>query len=247
MTRHHDTTPFVATDLVALDWPVLSEKQTDVEVDGRVYRRLDPEYYAWLRRRMEEAKSKTDAGRYEPSAFDALRTRFNTVHDQAIALFGRPALLEAIQRLDPDSYRWPGSACKEPEGPAHAEIPEDLDSPSRCSPESRDIPGESQEGWSDHCYPEEDDRERFKFRQGVTRHAVAQAKSIRDEALAKGWPEAELYRTRGRFAFPCGKDWGLVCFIHMNQKLGAVTEETIALVRPDGHTLRFHRRPQVKP
>jgi hypothetical protein len=78
----------------------------------------------------------------------------------------------------------------------------------------------------------------------VTSQAVAKVDAIREEAMAKGWSEARLYQNQGRFRFPCGEDYGLVCFVDGDQEIGEVTERFIEIVhgpksgRPS--TLRFY-------
>jgi len=244
MTRTPDTVPFVATDLSELDWPIMPANQKDVEVDGRTYRPLSPEYYAWLRSRMERARASCARGGLSPQAFDALRIRFNAIHDQAVVLFGESALLEAVRHLDPKSYPWPGRPREESEDHTHAEIPEADEQPvPRCSPEKPpSIPEEeaSLDGPSSHAYPGEYP-DRFRFNQPVSKHALAQVNAIREEALACGWTEVELYQSRGRFSFPCGGDYGLVCFIQRHLRLGDITDRSIELVFPDGHSLCFYR------
>lgn len=73
----------------------------DVGMDGICYRRLDPEYYAWLRHKMALAKKALEAGRLDSAAFDGLRTRFNDIHAWAVARFGENELLAAVRSLDP--------------------------------------------------------------------------------------------------------------------------------------------------
>jgi len=75
----------------------------------------------------------------------------------------------------------------------------------------------------------------------VTRYALAQVDAIRDAAVAAGWPEARLYQNRGRLTFPCGNDWGVVCFVHPTQRLGRVTARAIEVVCQAGHSLHFYR------
>ena len=75
----------------------------------------------------------------------------------------------------------------------------------------------------------------------VTRHALAQVDAIREAAMAAGWTEADLYQTRGRFAFPYGKDYGLVCFVRRDQKLGRVTPKAVEVIQRGGHSLHFYR------
>ena len=75
----------------------------------------------------------------------------------------------------------------------------------------------------------------------VTRHALAQVDAIRSQALGAGWTEADLYQTRGRLAFPYGSDYGLVCFVRRDQKLGKVTAKAVEVIQRGGHSLHFYR------
>jgi len=76
----------------------------------------------------------------------------------------------------------------------------------------------------------------------VTFHALGEVDAIRDEALALGWTDLQLYANRGRYAFPCGQHYGLVCFIHSDQRIGQVTATHIEVICKGGHSLRFQKR-----
>ena len=76
----------------------------DVRINDTAYRRLDPEYYAWLRSRMYLAKLAAGAGRISPDAFEELRQKFNAVHEWALAHFGENLLREAVRNLDARNY-----------------------------------------------------------------------------------------------------------------------------------------------
>jgi len=91
---------------------------------------------------------------------------------------------------------------------------------------------------SNFDYPEESELPR---RRQVTFHALGEVDAIRDQALALGWTDPELYATRGRFTHPCGPGYGVVCFIDRDQRLGKVTDRNIELVCRGGHSLRFYR------
>lgn len=69
-----------------------------------VYRMLDAPYYAWLRHRMENACKSLEAGRLNDADFDALRERFNTVHEWAVRYIGEDALRRAIRTTNVQSY-----------------------------------------------------------------------------------------------------------------------------------------------
>ena len=49
------------------------------------------------------------------------------------------------------------------------------------------------------------------------------------------------YQNRGRFRFPCGEDYGLVCFLDDNKRIGQVTRQYIEIVYPppQDNRLRF--------
>jgi hypothetical protein len=233
---------FVATDLSVLNQAATPATLQDIDIEGRVYRPLDPEYYAWLRTRMERAQVTFERGRLSPQAYELFRIRFNALHDQAVALFGEDPLLDAVVSLDPKSYAWPGRASEIPQEPTPAKTSDPGQPAPQVSPTPEKKPQSppSLDGWSKHSFPEEEP-ERFRFCQRVSNHALAQVNAIRDEAQGKGWTEAELYQTRGRFPFPCGRQYGLVCFIHRDQRVGKVTANNIEIVYPDGHALRFYR------
>lgn len=88
----------------------------DFQINDTCYRRLDPEYYAWLRSRMLLAKTAASAGQIGLDAFDDLRRRFNAIHQWAVAHFGEPALITAVRNLDARQYIPP---VPEPERPRH--------------------------------------------------------------------------------------------------------------------------------
>ncbi len=110
------TSLFVSTslDTWATDQPRIFAR--DVQINDTAYRRLDPEYYAWLRSRMNLAKLAAGAGRLSQDAFDDLREKFNAVHEWAVAHFSEQALREAVRHLDTRSYAPP---VTEPDQPIH--------------------------------------------------------------------------------------------------------------------------------
>jgi hypothetical protein len=109
-----DVRLFVSTSLQSWvpDKPHLFAR--DVQLDDVVFRRLDPEYFAWLRSRVQALKSAQAAGRLSQEAFNEIRTRFNAIQEQAIAIFGEQTLREAVRGLDLDGYRPPLPEAWEP-------------------------------------------------------------------------------------------------------------------------------------
>ena len=88
-----------------------------------------------------------------------------------------------------------------------------------------------------HLFPEDGD---WKFTQPVRSSTVPKVDAIRDQALSVGWSEAQLYRNRGRFRFPCGQDYGLVCFLEEDKRIGEVTRQSIEIIGPPPHENRLY-------
>jgi hypothetical protein len=76
----------------------------DFQIDDTVYRRLDSEYYAWLRSRMVLAKKAATTGQLDAAAFEDLRVRFNAVHQWAVEHFGEDELLAAVRGFRSSAY-----------------------------------------------------------------------------------------------------------------------------------------------
>ncbi len=79
----------------------------DFQINDTAYRRLDPEYYAWLRSRMNLVKMAADADKLGREEFDELRHHFNTIHEWAMGHFGELPLAQAVRNLDAREYRAP--------------------------------------------------------------------------------------------------------------------------------------------
>ena len=99
--------PWVSTDLRILRPDPTWRLAPDCTVDARCYRKLDPEYFAWLRSRMLEVRAAHKAGRVSQAAFDELRRRFNELQEIAIALFGEMTLQNALRAFRVADYRPP--------------------------------------------------------------------------------------------------------------------------------------------
>ena len=101
------TAMFVSTGLASWisDQPEVFAR--DVQINDTCYRRLDPEYYAWLRSRMHMAKLASAGGHLPPATFDDLRRRFNAVHEWAVGHFGEASLLAVVRVFRAGDYRPP--------------------------------------------------------------------------------------------------------------------------------------------
>jgi len=98
---------FVSSTLATWTTPHPEWFARDVQINDTVYRRLDPEYYAWLRSRMVVAKNVAAAGKLDAAAFEDLRVRFNAVHEWAIEHCGEERLLDAVRTMRAADYQPP--------------------------------------------------------------------------------------------------------------------------------------------
>jgi len=104
------TSLWYATDLSR--WEDATEQITgeqDLVLQGKAYRRLTPEYYAWLRSRMTHAQEKHRRGLLPEAVYDQLRERFNVMQDDAIRLYGEATLLAMLESLDIQGYEPPSA------------------------------------------------------------------------------------------------------------------------------------------
>jgi len=109
---------FVATSLHVWSTAEPDRFARDFQINDTVYRRLDPEYYAWLRSRMVLAKKAAAAGHLDATAFEDLRVRFNAVHEWAVKHFGEDELLAAVRTIGAGDYKPPVAEDEGPRVPA---------------------------------------------------------------------------------------------------------------------------------
>ncbi|MBI5843189.1 MAG: hypothetical protein HZB23_00805 [Deltaproteobacteria bacterium] len=227
-TGNADPAPalFIATTLDSWETDKPRYFARDVGVCGVRFRRLDPEYYAWLRHKMECARKAAQSGRLPALAFDELRTRFNEIHAWAMKHLGEASLLAAVKSLDPKDYAPPENGSFYP-------VSEDSTFTRRSAHIQREPAAPP------YMFPKDGDWPNHHL---VPPSAVAKVDAVRDRALSLGWSEARLYRNRGRFRFPLGEDYGLVCFLEENQRIGEVTRRYIEIIGPPPrkNVLRFH-------
>jgi len=213
---------FVATDLERFETTDPDAYAADVAISGRCYRRLDPPYYAWLRRSMALAKKALDAGRLAATVFETLRAKFNEIHAWAVARFGEAALLAAAKAFDPKTYVPPRADDDDIAGsrvPVAPSGPTGFHFPARGA---------------------------WPCTEPVAADAIAKIDAIRENALALGWSEAALYQNRGHLRFPVGDEYGLVCFLGDDATIESVARDAVTIRHVRGNALRFHN-PDVEP
>jgi len=205
---------YVSTDLMIRQFKDAHRYPRDIDMEGVNLRRLDRDYFAWLRSRMISAQAAHQSGKLSDTAWETLRERFNSLQEIAIEIFGKQTLQQALREFNPKSYTPPMAPIADPAISAE--------------PVRKDWLFPAGQAW--------------KCRQRVTSQAVAKVDAIRDEAMAKGWSEARLYQNQGRFRFPCGEDYGLVCFVDGSRRIGEITPRYIEIIHESAgreNRLRF--------
>ena len=185
----------------------------DVTLNGVCFRRLDPEYYAWLRHKLSIAEKALDAGKLAYEKYGVMLARFNEVHMLAVDRFGRDRLGAAMDSLDCRDYAAPG--------PVASQAPP--------KPAGRDQAAPTKSPAEPYLYPANGD---WPFTKKITPSALAKVDAIRDQAVSLGWAEERLYQNRGRYPFPCGQDYGLVCFVNDDRQIGEVAAQYIEIIGP---------------
>jgi hypothetical protein len=109
---------YVSTSLDAWEPSQPDLLARDVTLSGVCFRRLDPEYYAWLRNKLTLAEKALEAGKIAYEVFDTLLTRFNEVYMWAVDSFGRDTLAAAMESVDRKKYVPPGVVTSMPLGGA---------------------------------------------------------------------------------------------------------------------------------
>jgi len=219
-----DTVLYAATNLESWETVTPHYYAQDVSIDSTCFRRVDPEYFAWLRHKMTLARKSADSGRLSSSAFEMLRTRFNDIRAWAVNHFGEDEILSAVQSLDPKTYPPP--------------VFEVFGRDGGTFPRKR-VPIQPPPIDEHYLFPKEGD---WRFTQEVSPSAVAKVDAIRDKAVSLGWSEVSLYQNRGCLCFPYGQDYGLVCFVDGNVRIGEVTKQSIEIVGTTSkeNRLRFY-------
>lgn len=203
-------TLFISTDLNSL---IAASRDKDIVHEGKVYRELVPQYFAWLHIRMRIAQTAHREKRLPDAQWDVLRERFNPIQEKAIDMFGKDVLKKACADFDPNRYLPPQS------------LPE--------------------EAW---IYPNDD---ALQHHASVEFRAVVKVDAIRKKAMKLGWTEAQLYQNQGCLRFPCGEDYGLVCFVGGDREIGRISESTIEILHNPGRqnekVLHFHNMRVAQP
>lgn len=101
---------YVSTDLCFWGTDAAQATKQDVRRGGRVYRRLDPEYFAWLSGGVDRVAAGFESGAVSRALRDEVVMRFTTVRFWAEREFGTERLAEAVRAFNLVSYVPPAGA-----------------------------------------------------------------------------------------------------------------------------------------
>lgn len=107
---------YVSSDLIAMIIPARDAQAWGRDMrqgDGdrmRVYRRLDLPYYAWLHRRMDEARRLHAQGQIPDATWQVARARFSTIWRFSTQRWSSADIAQAIAHL-PAAYVAPARAA----------------------------------------------------------------------------------------------------------------------------------------
>lgn len=219
-----DTEPttafYVSTTLEIRQFEDADDLGRDLLLNDVAFRKLDPTYFAWLRYKLNRANSAFQNGRMTEDQFYGILTPYMAVKAEALAWHGEDALDQAWRDLLPkiDLYRPPSRKLFEEAGAVE-----------RYRKPLNNVGGKTGKPMSDHAWPTEPNAE-TAFLQPVSAEALEKVAEIEKQADSLGWRREWLYQNRGRFAFPYGPDYGLVCFLDRDGTvIGRVARDEIEL------------------
>jgi len=183
----------------------------DVIFEGVTYRQLDTEFYTWLRYKMGQVKKLNDHSRVSDEDYNEIKDEYSRIRSFAKDHFGANRLITAWKIFDPENYIPPG-------------FDEEFLDESASNPPSP------------YLIPEDGS---FPFTHPVAPEDISKVDTIKDEAQALGWMDMQLYQNRGRFAFPCGQDYGLVCFLAGEKRIGEVTKDYIEILSSKARGIKY--------
>lgn len=209
----------------------------DLMLNDVVYRRLDLQFYCWLRYKMSRLAQAYQRGELPEDRYISVLTPFMVVKAQALADYGDSEIQKAWKALLPkiDRYRPPSRKAFEDAGA--------VDRQRAWTSQSNETAASAfRFDWPESSHPD------LPFRVAVTETALKKVRAKEKEAFAKGWSADDLYQNRGALAFPYGKEYGLICFLSKDQReIGDITEQAISIAVKTPHGQRIMRFKRPKP
>lgn len=106
------TALYVALDLRQWETNEPELYARDIAIDRTPFRRLDPEFYAWIKFTLTWAMGALHSGRIDAAKFEEISRRFSAVYVWARERFGEEALGRAEDGFDPQKYSPPPTSTR---------------------------------------------------------------------------------------------------------------------------------------
>ena len=153
--------------------------------------------------------------RLDPSYYAWLRNRVTRAKKAAYSGHLDRATFDGLRGRFNDIHVWAIAHFGEDDLPAAIR---------RLNPKTYPPPTSAQ-----YLFPKEGD---WRCTRPIPPSAMAKVDAIRDRARSLGWSEPRLYQNRGQIRFPCGHDYGPVCFVDEKRHLGELTRQYLEIIDP---------------
>jgi hypothetical protein len=181
--------------------------------------RLTPLFWAWLRHAFGNATRACETGKLGASTYSELLNRISRIYNLAIAQFGEADLKSAEQTFTPAKWKRHCESLERGAKTRETYLNGNIVSNSGHAPTGA------------YRYPADGTGAYHP----VSKTALALVDAIRDKALALGWTMDQLYRNIGM----AHRDWGLVCYIGSEDRIGEITLQSIEIINRSGSPSSF--------
>lgn len=194
-----------------------------IYIGDTVHYRLTPLFWAYLRHAFNNATRACEAGKLDAGTYSELLDRISRIYNMAVAQFGEADIKSAEQSFTPAKWKRHCERLAQGTTPIENEFDTDTGVPTGTYRYPADGTGA--------YHP-------------VSKTALALVDAIRDKAIAAGWTMNQLYRNVGI----ANRDWGLVCYIGPDDRIGEITRQSIEIAHPRAsHTLHFYNNEVEQP
>lgn len=206
---------FAASDATYIEIADVEPSQDHIVRNGKYYRRLTPEYWAWFNHKYNLMEKALTQGKISETAFKEILDRISALYNHAVALFGKEAIDETcraanVKELDEVIRR----------GNKKAMNKEKTGAPSLVAERG-------------HVSK----KKTASVPDPVSNLTTAKVDAVHDRATELGWTRDQLYRTDG-IAY---RDWGLVRFLGADDEIGEITRRYIEVKNvKTRNSLRFY-------
>jgi len=220
------TATFVSTSMSVAQRGAEHADHEIVYENGAAYYRLTPLFWSYLRHAFDNATRACEAGKLGEATYLELLNRISHIYNLVLAQYGDEAVKSAEQSFTPAKWKRHCERLAKPQEPAIAEHEQNA---IPVPPGTYRYPADATGAY----HP-------------VSKTALALVDAIRDKALAAGWTMNQLYRNVGI----AHRDWGLVCYIGPEDRIGEIASQYIEIVsstRSGIHSLRFYNHEVDQP